>query len=120
MDVVWTSKQRRVLTGINDTHQFPDMIKNLPSLPQDEEYVSYDVESLFTNVLLQETIDYIIDEIYVNKKQKPLCSKLIFERLLTKLTTECTFTFNNKFYRQTDGCANGWSFVSYHGRYLHD
>ena len=72
MDVVWTSKQRRVLTGINDTHQFPDMIKNLPSLPQDEEYVSYDVESLFTNVLVQETIDYIIDEIYVNKKTEAI------------------------------------------------
>ena len=82
------------------------MIKNLPPLPQDE-YVSYDVESLFTNVPLQETINYIIDEIYVNKKLKPLCSKLIFKRLLTKLTTECTFTFNNKFYRQTDGCAMG-------------
>ena len=57
---------------INDTQQFPDRIKNLPLLPQDEECVSYDVEALFTNVPLQETIDYIIDEIYVNKKQKLL------------------------------------------------
>ena len=38
---------------INDTQQFPDRIKNLPLLPQDEECVSYDVESLFTNVPLQ-------------------------------------------------------------------
>ena len=57
---------------INDTQQFADSIKNLPPLPQDEECVSYDIESLFTNVPLQETIDYIIDEIYVNKKQKLL------------------------------------------------
>ena len=35
---------------IKDTQQFPDMIKQLPPLSQDEEYVSYDVESLFTNV----------------------------------------------------------------------
>ena len=92
---------------IKDTQQFPDMIKQLPPLSQDEEYVSYDVESLFTNVPLHETIDYIIEEIYINKKLKPLCNKLIFKRLLTKLTTECTFTFNNKFYRQADGCAMG-------------
>ena len=31
------------------------------------------------------------EEIYVNKKMKPICSKLIFKQLLYKLTTECTF-----------------------------
>ena len=32
-----------------------------------------------------------------------ICSKLIFKRLLLKLTTECTFMFTSDFYKQTDG-----------------
>ena len=83
------------------------MLKEQPPLEIDEEYVSYDVESLFTNIPVKETIDYIINEIYVNHKLKPMCSKLIFKRLLLKLTTESTFIFNTKFYRQIDGCTMG-------------
>ena len=41
----------------NDTLSFADMIKRLAPLPDDEEYVSYDVVSLFTNITLDETID---------------------------------------------------------------
>ena len=38
---------------------------------------------------------------------KPICSKLIFKRLLYKLTTECTCQFNAKFFKQIDGCSMG-------------
>ena len=81
------------------------MLSNLPPLLEDEEDVSYDVESLFTNIPIKETIDYIIEQIYTYKKLKPICSKLIFKRLLLKLATECTYTFNHKFYKQIDGCT---------------
>ena len=43
-------------------------LKQQDLLLPDEEYVSYDVESLFTNVPVHETIDYILQEIYINKK----------------------------------------------------
>ena len=33
--------------------------------------------------------------------------KLIFKSLLLKLTTESTFSFNIKYYKQTDGCTMG-------------
>ena len=36
------------------------MINTLPSLERNEAYVLYDADSLFTNILLTETIDYII------------------------------------------------------------
>ena len=71
------------------------------------EHVSYDVTSLFTNVPVKETIDYIIDEIYNKKKLKEICSKLIMKRLLKKLTSDCVFSFNNKLYKQVEGCAMG-------------
>ena len=83
------------------------MIKELPPLKGDEEDVSFDIDSLFTNVPINDTIDYILDQIYVQHKLKPICSKLIFKRLLIKLSTEVTFTFNSKFCRQTDGCTMG-------------
>ena len=44
------------------------MIKRLPPLPDDEEYVSYNAVSLFANIPLDETIDYIIENIYTHKK----------------------------------------------------
>ena len=78
---------------INDTQSFSADIKNIPPLQEDED-VSYDVESLFTNIPINETIDYILDQIYNKKKLKPLCPKLIFMRLLLILATEVTFTIN--------------------------
>ena len=47
---------------INDTQSFSADIKNIPPLQEDEEDVSYDVESLFTNIPINETIDYILDQ----------------------------------------------------------
>ena len=55
--------------------------------------MSYDVEFLFTNVPVRETIDYILAEIYDHHKFKPMCSKLIFKRLILKLTTKSTFQY---------------------------
>ena len=93
--------------NIKDTLQFPQLLKDLPPLKDDEEYVSYDVESLFTNIPLKETIDYILEQIYVHNKLPIICSKLIFCRLLEKLTTENLFQLNSKFFKQTYGCATG-------------
>ena len=50
------------------------------------------MESLFTNIPINETIDYTLDQIYNKKKLKPTCPKLM--RLLLILATEVTFTIN--------------------------
>ena len=55
-----------------------------------------DVDSLFTNIPVAETIEYIVHQIYIEKKIPPISSKLIFKRLLLKLTTECSFQFNHQ------------------------
>ena len=92
---------------IRNTLDFPSILKAEPPLKTDEEYLFYDVESLFTNIPVGETINYILAEIYDHHKLKPMCSKLIFKRLLLKLTTESTFIFNIKYYKQTDRCTMG-------------
>ena len=72
---------------IRNTQEFASMIKNQPPLRENEKYVSYDIVSLFMNIPIKETIDYIIDQIYNKKVIKQICNKLIFTRLLYKLTT---------------------------------
>ena len=81
---------------INSTQDFSSVLNNI-SISEDEEDVSYDVESLFTNILMKDTIDFICDEIYVHKKSKPICKKYIFKKLLCKHTTECTVVLQENF-----------------------
>ena len=57
-----------------------------PPLDPTEEYVSYDVESHFTNVPVMETIDYILDEIYEKDRLPHLCKRSLFKKLLLKLS----------------------------------
>ena len=80
--------------SIKDTLQFPQLLKDLPPSKDDEEYVSYDVAFLFTNIPLKETIDYILQQIHVYNKLPIICSKLIFRRLLEEITTENSFQLN--------------------------
>ena len=46
--------------AISDTLSFPDILRENP-LDSNEEYVSYDVDSLFISIPLGETIDFILD-----------------------------------------------------------
>ena len=89
-----------------------------PLLP-DEEYISYDVESLFTYVPVHETIDYILQEIYVKEKLPKICSKLIMKYLLLKLTIEDTFMLNSNFYKQLTA-DNGWTPICHTFRHLYN
>ena len=94
---------------IKNTQDFAKMLKVQPPLAEDEEYVSYDVVSLFTSIPIHDTIDYIIKKIYVEKKLTNTGTKLIFKRLLLTLVTKITFMFQNQFYKQIDVCTMGGS-----------
>ena len=82
------------------------MLNNV-TISEDEKDDSYDVESLFTNIPLKDTIDFIREEIYVHVKLQPICKKSIFKKLLYKLTTECTFSATGKLRKQVDGVYMG-------------
>ena len=64
----------------NDTQSFPSMLKDQTPLNPNEEYVSYDVDSLFTSIPVDKTINYMVNEIYQKKKLPQICSKTIFKR----------------------------------------
>ena len=68
---------------------------------------SLDVDSLFTNIPLDETIDICIDSLYKDDENSPKIPKDVFHNLLTVATKELFFMFNNKLYKQIDGVAMG-------------
>ena len=68
---------------------------------------SLDVDSLFTNIPLDETIDICIDSLYKDDENTAKILKDVFRNLLTVATKESFFMFNNKFYKQIDGVPMG-------------
>ena len=66
---------------------------------------SLDVDSLFTNIPLDETIDISIDSLYKDDENSPKIPKDVFRNLLTVATKESFFMFNNKFYETNWWCG---------------
>ena len=81
---------------IDDTQNFASQLKEQPPLVEDE-YVSYYKDSLFTNISVQKTIDYIIHQIYTEKKLPEICNKTIFRWLLLKWQERVRFSWNKNY-----------------------
>ena len=70
--------------------------------------VSLDVDSLFTNIPLEEAIDIYVDNLYNDNASFPNIPKHDFHNLFNIATKETFFVFNSKYYKQVDGVAM-WS-----------
>ena len=68
---------------------------------------SLDVESLFTNIPLDETIDIVTKKVFGRKHKVKGISRRDFKRLLEISTKGTVFFFNGCYYRQKDGVAMG-------------
>ena len=68
---------------------------------------SLDVDSLFTNIPLNEIIDIVIQKVYGNKRKVDGLLKSDFKQLLKLSTQGAVFYFNRVYYRQKDGVAMG-------------
>ena len=70
--------------------------------------VSYDVDSLFTNIPLNETIDICIDKLYTRRNTLVNgLNKQEFRSILELATKESLFLFDKSYYSQIDGVAMG-------------
>ena len=67
---------------------------------------------LFTNIPIEETIQYLIHQIYNEKKVSQICSRTIFRCLMYKLTTQCAFEFKQNLFKQTEGCNMGGPYLN--------
>ena len=68
---------------------------------------SLDVDSLFTNIPLDETIDIYINQLFENTDTVEGFKKSELKQLLCLATKESYFIFNGLLYKQIDGVAMG-------------
>ena len=73
------------------------------------QYISFDVESLFTNVPIKRTVDLILKRIYTDKLVSTNLKKRTLKKLILDTCTKTAFSFNNKLYQQKDGVSMGSS-----------
>ena len=73
--------------------------------------MSFDVESLFTNVPIKKTIDVILIRIYNDHTINTNLKKRLLKKLILDTCTKKTFSFNNIIYEQKDGVSMGSSLV---------
>jgi len=70
--------------------------------------ISLDIESLFTNVPVAETIDIILSKLFANASGLYHgFNRKDFQSLLQLAVDDSYFSFNNKLYKQTDGMSMG-------------
>ena len=72
----------------------------------DKVMVSFDVDSLFTNVPIDETLKFLEDFLPRSGVQLPFSVEILLN-LLRLCVTNCNFTCNEKFYRQISGLPMG-------------
>ena len=68
---------------------------------------SLDVDSVFTNIPLEETIDICTNTLFKNIEKVEGLSKIEFKELLSLTTKESYFIFNGQLYKQVYGVAMG-------------
>ena len=87
-----------------DSFEFARVVRNQnPALYM----ASFDIDSLFTNVPLDETIDICVKKLYGRKKKYEGFTKEQFKKLLTLAVKNSCFLFNGEYYEQVDGVAMG-------------
>ena len=69
--------------------------------------VSFDIDSLFTNIPLDETIDICIRKLFGRKRKFKGFSKADFKEMLQLAVKDSLLIFNGKYYVQRDGVAMG-------------
>ena len=92
---------------IRDSFDAADKIKSIPADVFDDGYIfaSFDVESLFTDLSLQQTINRILDRVHNNKLITTQLKKRTLEKLIKETCGKTAFSANKKFYQQIYGAS---------------
>ena len=89
---------------IKDSFTFAEVIQSFVSKLV---IVSFDMESLITNIPLQETIDLCVENLFKDKAHVDNLLKDFFHELFTRTMSESLILFDQEFYKQHDGVAMG-------------
>ena len=77
------------------------------SISSEHKLISFDVKSLYTNVLLDFTIDFKLKWIYKDNEMQTNIKKKEMKEQLILCTKNVHFTYNGIIYQQYDGVAMG-------------
>lgn len=91
---------------LNNSYEFVETLKGFNNC-NDLYMVSYDVESLFTNIPLYETIDICLNSLFTSCTHVIGITKQLFKTLLELSVLNSYFVFNDKFYFQCEGVGMG-------------
>ena len=91
-----------------------DAVKRIRSIPpelfdDDYQFVSFNVQSLFTNEPVKKTINIILDRVYNKKLINTNLKKRTMKKLLLDSCTKTAFSFDNVLYEKCDGVSMGSS-----------
>ena len=91
---------------VKDSFDFSATMNKM-NAPQSTHMCSFDIKSLFTNVLFEETLEICVNQLYHTDLDPPSLSESSFRKLMRKVTTGVQFSFNDIMYQQIDGVAMG-------------
>lgn len=91
---------------LRNSYDFCNKLRAL-NISSDNYICSFDVQSLFTNVPLEETIKICSDSLFLEQDLIFGMNKSQFTSLLKLATSESVFFFNKQLYKQLDGVAMG-------------
>ena len=92
--------------SVNNSYDFSNKLQNL-NINGESFMVSYDVESLFTNIPVHQTIDIITNTMFTNASNVQGLNRDQFKQLLELAVLNTYFIFNDKFYLQHEGVGMG-------------
>ena len=86
--------------SVKDSFDAANRINGKPQhlFENDYQYISFDAESLFTNILIKGTVDLILKRIYKDKFVSTDLKKRTLKKLILDTCTKTVFSFNNKLY----------------------
>jgi len=94
--------------SLKNTNKFLEFLKQNSDLSKNSKMISFDIESLFTNIPVDETIEIIYNKLYyTNPKLRPFIPENYFRQLLDFATKFTHFLLNKKYYDQCDGVSMG-------------
>ena len=91
---------------VDNSHSF---VRQITSVPNADNYfmASFDVENLFTNIPLAETIDICIQSLFSDSNSTAGMDKNQFRTFLQKSVLNSFFMFNDKLFKQIEGLRMG-------------
>ena len=95
--------------NLKDTFDAVSAIKAIPQdlFDQGYSFVSFNVESLFTNVPLKRTINIVLSRVFDDKSIDTTLQKRTLKKLLIDSRTKTAFSFDNVLFEQIDGVSMG-------------